>query len=308
MTCRLLPLTRTTKDMKKIIFSLLCLSLPITAAAQQPLGGFIYGTETQPAGDEWQSPQRLALNKEQPRATFFSFADIESAMKVLPENSAYWQSLDGTWKFHWAPDPDNRPKDFYLSAYDDTAWDDISVPSCWNVEGIMKDGTLRYGVPIYCNQPVIFKHTVAVDDWKGGVMREPDKSWTTYKYRNEVGSYRRRFTVSDKWKGREVYINFDGVNSFFYLWVNGRYVGFSKNSRNTATFNITQYLTKGENVVAVEVYRSSDGSFLESQDMFRLPGIFRSTYLTAAPKLQMGDMKINTDIAADRAGRWRKTS
>lgn len=302
MTCRLLPLTRTTKDMKKIIFSLLCLSLPITAEAQQPLDGFIYGTETQPAGDEWQSPQRLALNKEQPRATFFSFADVESAMKVLPENSAYWQSLDGTWKFHWAPDPENRPKDFYLSAYDDTAWDDISVPSCWNVEGIMKDGTLRYGVPIYCNQPVIFKHTVAVDDWKGGVMREPDKSWTTYKYRNEVGSYRRRFTVSDKWKGREVYINFDGVNSFFYLWVNGRYVGFSKNSRNTATFNITQYLTKGENIVAVEVYRSSDGSFLESQDMFRLPGIFRSTYLTAAPKLQMCDMKINTDIAADGSG------
>ena len=112
-----------------------------------------------------------------------------------------------------------------------------------------------------------------LEDWKGGVMREPNKDWTTYKYRNEVGSYRRTFTVANGWKDRQVYINFDGVNSFFYLWVNGQYVGFSKNSRNTASFDITKYLVKGENTVAVEVYRSSDGSFLEAQDMYRLPGI-----------------------------------
>ena len=156
-------------------------------------------------------------------------------------------------------------------------------------------------MPIYCNQPVIFKHTVAVGDWKGGVMREPNKDWTTYKYRNEVGSYRRTFTVSEDWKDREVYINFDGVNSFFYLWINGKYVGFSKNSRNTATFNITDYLVKGENVVAVEVYRNSDGSFLEAQDMFRLPGIFRDTYLTSTAKVEVRDMKINIDLTANGA-------
>ena len=288
--------------MRKITFSLLLCCLATQLPAQQPLGGFLYGTEQQPAGNEWESPQKLSLNKEQPRAYFFSFGDVESAQKVLPQHSRYWQSLNGQWKFHWAPNPDERPKQFYETGYDDGAWDNIDVPSCWNVEGIQKDGSLKYGVPIYCNQPVIFKHTVAVGDWKGGVMREPDPSWTTYKHRNEVGSYRRTFSVPAEWKGREVYINFDGVNSFFYLWINGQYVGFSKNSRNTAAFDITPYLApEGENTVAVEVYRNSDGSFLEAQDMFRLPGIFRDTYLTATAKTQIRDLKIITTLSGTGA-------
>lgn len=288
--------------MRKITFSfILCCMTLGSANAQQPLGGFLYGIESQPVGTEWEAPEKLSLNKEQPRAYFFSFGDVESAKKVHPEASKYWQDLNGTWKFHWAPNPDERPKNFYEANFDADNWDDIKVPSCWNVVGIQKDGSLKYGVPIYCNQPVIFKHTVAVGDWKGGVMREPNKDWTTYKYRNEVGSYRRTFTVSEDWKDREVYINFDGVNSFFYLWINGKYVGFSKNSRNTATFNISDYLVKGENVVAVEVYRSSDGSFLEAQDMYRLPGIFRNTYLTSTAKVEVRDMKINTDLTANGA-------
>lgn len=288
--------------MRKITFSfILCCMTLGSANAQQPLGGFLYGIESQPVGTEWEAPEKLSLNKEQPRAYFFSFGDVESAKKVHPEASKYWQDLNGTWKFHWAPNPDERPKNFYEANFNAEDWDDIKVPSCWNVVGIQKDGSLKYGVPIYCNQPVIFKHTVAVGDWKGGVMREPNKDWTTYKYRNEVGSYRRTFTVSEDWKDREVYINFDGVNSFFYLWINGKYVGFSKNSRNTATFNISDYLVKGENVVAVEVYRNSDGSFLEAQDMYRLPGIFRDTYLTSTSKVEVRDMKINTDLTANGA-------
>ena len=288
--------------MRKITFSfILCCMTLGSANAQQPLNGFLYGIESQPVGTEWEAPEKLSLNKEQPRAYFFSFGDVESAKKVHPEASKYWQDLNGTWKFHWAPNPGERPKNFYEAKFDAEDWDDIKVPSCWNVVGIQKDGSLKYGVPIYCNQPVIFKHTVAVGDWKGGVMREPNKDWTTYKYRNEVGSYRRTFTVSEDWKDREVYINFDGVNSFFYLWINGKYVGFSKNSRNTATFNITDYLVKGENVVAVEVYRNSDGSFLEAQDMYRLPGIFRDTYLTSTAKVEVRDMKINTDLTANGA-------
>ena len=288
--------------MRKITFSfILCCMTLGSANAQQPLGGFRYGIESQPVGTEWEAPEKLSLNKEQPRAYFFSFGDVESAKKVHPEASKYWQDLNGTWKFHWAPNPDERPKNFYEANFNAEGWDDIKVPSCWNVVGIQKDGSLKYGVPIYCNQPVIFKHTVAVGDWKGGVMREPNKDWTTYKYRNEVGSYRRTFTVSEDWKDREVYINFDGVNSFFYLWINGKYVGFSKNSRNTATFNISDYLVKGENVVAVEVYRNSDGSFLEAQDMYRLPGIFRDTYLTSTSKVEVRDMKINTDLTANGA-------
>lgn len=286
--------------MRKIALSLiLCGIVYSSVYAQQPLGGFMYDTVHHPEGTEWESPEKLSLNKEQPRAYFFSFADVESAKEVHPEASAYWHSLNGKWKFHWAPNPDERPKTFFETQFDDTAWDEITVPSCWNVVGIQKDGSLKYGVPIYCNQPVIFKHNRVVGDWKGGVMREPDKDWTTYKYRNEVGSYRRTFRISDSWMNRNVYINFDGVNSFFYLWINGKYVGFSKNSRNTASFNISDYLVKGENIVAVEVYRNSDGSFLEAQDMFRLPGIFRDAYLTSTAKVEVRDMKIDTDLTAD---------
>ena len=126
-------------------------------------------------------------------------------------------------------------------------------------------------------------------------MRTPPTNWTTYKYRNEVGSYRRDFDIPQDWDGREVFISFDGVDSFFYLWINGQYVGFSKNSRNTASFNITPYLQKGKNTVAAEVYRSSDGSFLEAQDMFRLPGIFRTVALYSTPKVQVRDLVVIPD-------------
>ncbi len=316
---------------------MLCATL-MSAQAPAPaaLEGFAYDTQvTAPTGDEWQSPEALALNKEQPRAWGFHFPTEQAARGVLPERGAYWLSLDGTWKFHWCKTPEERAKGFEAPAYDVTAWDNIEVPGCWNVQGLRPlsnsprggedfsssgnltsnpsstpssgnatlpptggagEGLFRYGVPIYVNQKVIFEHQVAVDDWKGGVMRKPrNPKWTVNEYPNEVGSYRRTFTVPASWKGRVVYINFDGVDSFFYLWINGHYVGFSKNSRNTATFDITPYLNKeGENVVAVEVYRNSDGSFLEAQDMFRLPGIIRSTYLTSVPEVELSDLIVRT--------------
>lgn len=256
-------------------------------------GGFEYAVEPAPDGKEWQNPQRLALNKELPHAYMFPFASVENALKVLPENSKYFRSLDGTWKFNWVRTPEDRPERFADPTYDVAGWDDIEVPGNWNVQGIQKDGTLKFGIPIYVNQPVIFYHERKPDDWRKGVMRKAPEGWTAHDFPNEVGSYRRSFTVPEEWKGREVYINFDGVDSFFYLWINGRYVGFSKNSRNTASFNITGYLNKtGIDNVAVEVYRNSDGSFLESQDMFRLPGIFRSVYLTSTPQVQIRDMRI----------------
>ena len=283
--------------MKKhwIIFFLF---LSLAGYSQQPiLEGFSYGNVTVPRGDEWQSPSSLALNKEQPRAYFFSFADVESARKVLPQYSDYWMSLNGPWYFHWVGNPEERPVEFYQPDFDVSRWDVVEVPMNWNVVGIQKDGSLKYGVPVYANQPVIFQHQVKVGDWKGGVMRTPPQDWTTYKHRNEVGSYRRNFSLPENWKDREVYLNFDGVSSFFYLWVNGHYVGFSKNSRNTASFNITRYLNKkGENTVAVEVYRNSDGSFLEAQDMFRLPGIFRTVSLSSTPQVQVRDFYVVPDL------------
>ena len=264
-----------------------------------PLGGFYYGQMPAPTGWEWQSPDSVAYNKQQPHAWFFSFENVEQARKVLPENSTLWQSLDGQWQFHWAKNPDERPKDFYKTDFDASAWDKIQVPMSWNMAGKQANGTFKYGEPLYSNQRVIFQHQVRQGDWKGGVMRTPSKDWMTYKNRNEVGSYRRTFTLPAAWDGKEVYINFDGVDSFFYLYINGHYVGFSKNSRNLAQFDITPYLNKkGENVIAVEVYRHSDGSFLESQDMFRLPGIFRTVALTAKPKVQVRDIKAIPDFDA----------
>lgn len=284
--------------MRKLLTTLAIAASVALMAEEQPLEGFLYGEATCPDGTEWQAPSRLSLNKEQPRAYMFPFASVEEAKGVLPGGSPYYQSLDGTWKFHWVATPEQRPKDFHQPAFDTSAWDDIQVPGCWNVQGLGKDGSMKWGVPVYVNQPVIFYHEVKEGDWKEGVMRQPkDERYTTYRHRNEVGSYRRTFTVPKEWKGRHIYINFDGVDSFFYLWINGRYVGFSKNSRNTASFDVTPYLQKGENTVAVEVYRNSDGSFLEAQDMFRLPGIIRSTYLTAMPEVQIRDMAVRTQRA-----------
>jgi len=268
----------------------------ISATAQhKTLTGFAYGNSVAPTGDEWQSPEKLSLNKEYPRAYFFSFNNEKQATQVLPEYTPYWQSLNGQWQFHWCKTPEQRPKDFYKTDYDTSKWDAIPVPSNWNVYGIQKNGSLKYGLPIYVNQPVIFYHERKVDDWHKGVMRTPPTNWTTYDYRNEVGSYVREFEVPANWNGREIFIDFDGVDSFFYLWINGKYVGFSKNSRNVASFDITPYLQKGKNKVAVEVYRNSDGSFLESQDMFRLPGIFRTVALRATPKVQIFNLNILTD-------------
>ena len=276
---------------------------PCAWAQHNPLGGFAYGDKEAPTGKEWESVEELALNKEYPRAYFFSFDNEAQAAQVRPEKSPYWLSLNGQWRFHWCKTPDERPKDFYKTNYDASGWDMTPVPSNWNVQGIQKDGKLKYGLPIYVNQPVIFYHERKVDDWRQGVMRTPPQTWTTYEYRNEVGSYIRYFEVPREWKSREVYIDFDGVDSFFYLWINGKYVGFSKNSRNAASFNISKYLKKGQNKLAVEVYRNSDGSFLESQDMFRLPGIFRTVALRSTPKVQIRNLNVLTDT--DNLSDWQ---
>lgn len=272
------------------------------ASVPQPaLEGWEYDlTVTAPDGTEWQSPGRLSLNKEQPRAEFYSFDGEQSALKVLPDGSRYYESLNGDWKFRWVANPWERDSTFQEPGRDLSGWDNIAVPGSWNVQGLQKDGALKYGTPIYVNQPVIFMHERKVDDWRKGVMRTPPENWTTYKARNEVGQYSRQFTVPADWKDREIYINFDGVDSFFYLWINGHYVGFSKNSRNSARFNITPYLNKkGENTVSVEVYRNCDGSFLEAQDMFRLPGIFRTVALYSTPKLQIQDLKVIPALTGD---------
>ncbi len=278
--------------MNKHLFSALLFTASTlnTFAGYYPSEGYSYGQATAPTGNEWQSPMSLGYNKLPARALFNSFANTTEARQVLPEKSSFYRSLDGEWRFHFAKNPDERPKDFFRMGFDDSNWDRLQVPVSWNIAGLQKDGSLKYGVPIYVNQWVIFKYEIKPGDWKKGVMREPPKHYTTYNYRNEVGSFRRSFDIPANWDGQEIFLNFDGVDSFFYLWVNGQYVGFSKNSRETARFDITRYAVRGKNEVAVEVYRSSDGSFLEAQDMFRLPGIFRNVSVTATPKVHIADM------------------
>ena len=287
--------------MKTLTTSSIIFSIALACFAAMPeLDGFNRGNATAPTGNEW-DPARdvncvsnLALNKEMPRATFTSFGDMESARKILPEFSKYVLSLNGNWKFHWVKTPDARPQDFYKNDFDTSKWDDIPVPSNWSVVGLSKkgNGNHKYGIPIYVNQPVVFEHKVQVNDWKLGVMRKPsDSRRLTNEYPNEVGSYVKTVTVPAEWDGRELFLNFDGVDSFFYLWVNGNYVGFSKNSRDPACFDISKFVKPGETArIAVEVYRHSDGSFLESQDMFRLPGIFRDVSLYSTPKTHIRDL------------------
>jgi beta-galactosidase len=245
-----------------------------------------------PTGKEWESEGMLGLNKEKPHATFNSYADVESAKKILPEFSRYRVSLDGAWKFHWVKRPEERPVDFFKPGFDVSGWKEIAVPSSWQMQG--------YDVPVYSNQAYLFRR-----DWPR-VMGEPPRRFTTYVNRNPVGSYRRDFEIPAAWKGREVFIHFDGVDSFFYLWINGKYVGFSKDSRSPAEFDITRFLKPGRNVVAAEVYRFSDGSYLECQDMWRLSGIFRSVEIHSKDKTHVRDLFVTTTPeASEESGPWR---
>ena len=224
---------------------------------------------------EWQDPAIVGVNKEPARATFTAYPTEALARAGRREASPFYQSLNGGWKFHWVPKPADRPVGFYRVGYDDSAWKTIPVPSNWQFEG--------YDVPIYVN---------ITYPW--GVPDPP----RIPAHNNPVGSYRTRFTVPASWDGRDVYLTFDGVESAFYLWVNGGRVGYSEDSRLPAEFNITKYLRAGENLLAVEVYRWSDASYLEDQDFWRLSGIFRDVTLRSAAPLHVRDVQIVTDLDA----------
>ena len=241
---------------------------------------------TAPTGTEWKEPENLSFGREERRAAFSSFDTLESALKILPEFSERTISLDSetAWKFKWSPDPASRPAGFEKPEYDVSGWETIKVPCSWQAYGA--NGKGGWGTALYVNQTYPFKRD------QPDVMGEPPKDWTSYAARNPVGSYRRDFDVPEKWNGQEIFLKFDAVDSFFYLWVNGEYVGFSKDSRNPAEFNVTKFVKPGKNLVALEVYRYSDGSYLEDQDMFRLSGIARSTWLLARPKTRVRDFTV----------------
>ena len=239
----------------------------------------LFMAETQETND-WENPQIIGINKEQASATFSSYAEKDDALLFKQPESEI--SLNGKWKFNWVAKPEERPGDFYKSDFDVSAWEDIVVPGNWQMQG--------FGLPVYTN----IKYPFERDQPK--VSSEPPQEYTSYKLRNPVGSYKREFNIPKEWDGKEVFIRFDGVKSAFYLWVNGKKVGYSQGSMTPATFNITNYANVGTNSLAVEVYRWSDGSYLECQDMWRLSGIYRDVTLTAKNKAYIRDFKITTDF------------
>ncbi len=224
---------------------------------------------------EWQDETRLHEGTEPPAATMAIFADETTARTLSPERSRFMTSLNGDWKFHWVPKPEERVPAFWRPAFNDAAWKTIPVPSNVEIQG--------YGIPIYTNIAYPWKPV------------NPPYIPATY---NPVSAYRRTFRVPAEWTGREVFLTFDGVNSFFYAWLNGEKLGFSKDSRTPATFRLTGSLRAGDNLLAVEVFRWNDGSYLEDQDFWRLSGIFRNVTLWSTPSVHLRDFRVQTSLDA----------
>jgi beta-galactosidase len=223
---------------------------------------------------DWENCAVIGRNKEPYHNTLIPYPDKRSILQNK-KKSPFYVDLNGNWKFHWVKKPSDRPVDFYKEDYDVSDWAEIDVPSNWQLRG--------YGIPIYTN----VKYPKSVKKW-----RIPN---INHKY-NPVGSYRRKFEIPNDWKDRNIFIHFDGVKSAFYIWINGELVGYSQGSMNPAEFNITKYIKRGENLLAVEVYRWSDGSYLEDQDMWRFSGIFRGVYLFATPKIHIRDFFAYCDL------------
>ena len=239
---------------------------------------------------DWENPKMFNQNKEVPHATMMPFADVDAALTKKRNASIYYKSLNGVWKFNWVRKPADRPVDFYKLDYNVNEWDDISVPSNWERQG--------YGVPIYCN------HQYEFASYKAPVSKEikfTDKVYPANPGQvpndyNPVGSYRRTFTVPQNWDGREVFVQFGAVKSAFYLWINGEKVGYSQGSKTEAEWDISKYLKAGENTLAVEVYRWSDGSYLECQDFWRISGIERDVFIYSTPKVRIRDFFVVGDL------------
>lgn len=226
---------------------------------------------------DWENPAVIGINKEHYHATL-----------TLPSKKADCKeivSLNGKWRFKWSPDPGSRPVDFYKNDFNTDGWDMIVVPGSWQLQG--------YGKPIYSNVSYPFQK----DEPK--VTSEPPVEYYSYENRNPTGSYVTTFEVKPEMKDKRLYLHFEGVKSAMYVWVNGQKIGYSQNSMSPAEFDVTDFVKTGTNRLAVEVYRWSDGSYLEDQDMWRLSGIFRPVELWIRPQTHIRDYSISTDLSDD---------
>jgi len=235
---------------------------------------FLIGVSAAFSQNDWENPNIIGDNKLDPHTTLIPFQNIEQAIKGEIKLSPYYKSLNGNWKFSWSINPEERPVEFYLRDFNDSGWDEIPVPSNWEMQG--------YGIPIYVNQPYAWTY-----DPKPPYVPHDD---------NPVGSYKTTFKIPNDWKGREIILHFGAVKSAMYLWVNGQKVGYSQGSKLPAEFNITKYINKGINSLAVEVYRWSDGSYLECQDFWRISGIERDVYFWSPPLVHISDFFANASL------------
>jgi beta-galactosidase len=246
---------------------------------------------------DWQNPTITSRNRQPAHASFIAYPDLDSARQnasaLLPlemrrEASPWYRSLNGSWKFHWSPSVQERPTAFQETDFEDADWDLLEVPSCWQLQG--------YGIPIYVN----FMNIDSKCPW--GKVDPPHVPGE----RTPVGSYRREFVLPEDWDGREVHVVFDGVESFFQVWLNGIFIGSAKDSRTPAEFDLTSHLARGANLLAVQVFRYSDASYLEDQDKWRLSGIYRDVTLVARSPIHVRDFSVQASLDERyREGRLR---
>ena len=282
---------------KKLLSVLLAGAMVVSGGSISGLEGIIPEVAAAASSTEWNGqPGVFQVNREAARATFYSFDTAEKAKAKDQTKSSFYKLLNGDdWKFSWAVKPSDRigvkDANFNQKDYDDSSWDDITVPKSWQTY-VKEDGSWKYDPVIYSNQNY---------PW----MNAEGKNYSQYKVGdaptecNPVGTYRKTFTIDSSWKDRNVFINFEGVGSAMYLWVNGKYIGYAEDSFTRDEFNITDALDFSEgnkNVITVEVYRWSDGSYIENQDMVRLSGIFRDVYLTSKDDVEIRDYTVVTDL------------
>jgi beta-galactosidase len=280
--------------MKRLTLYALMLTFIFSACKRYSKYEGVAFTEKTPR--DWENPSVFNISREEPHATLISFNDEKSALEANKNVSPNYQSLDGKWKFNFSNTPGERPAWFYKDDYDTRDWNEIDVPSNWQMKG--------YDVPVYTNIPfpfVLYREIYGVRNTKnfekspGDVSARIVPPIVTHDW-NPVGSYKRFFTVPSDWKDKEIFLNFGAVSSAFYVWVNEQMVGYSEDSKMPAEFNITKYLKNGKNSLAVEVYRWSDGSYLEDQDFWRLSGIQRTVFLHARPKTFIRDFYAIGDL------------
>ena len=228
--------------------------------------GTIFGQKP----DYWEDPKVNSKNTEEPRTSFTHYHDL--SLDTEKDSLTNYLSLNGIWKFKWVQSPDDRPVYFYRSNYDVSDWDNIEVPSDWQLKG--------YGYPVYSDYKYPF----------------PKNAPKIPHEKNPVGSYKKTFTIDPAWTGKNIFIHFAGVNSAYYLWINGKRVGYNEGSKTPSEFNITKYVTEGENQIAVQVYQWCDGSYLEDQDFWRLSGIERDVYLYTTDKTYLRDIRVEASL------------